>query len=224
MDDEKIQKELFPFETQKRSFPRLSQLLPKPNLDGKRTLTVTLEAAILIIIGIVLVTVIMFAFGVERGRTIKGIAVAKGAQPLAVKNAQLSQQSAVVKPAAPGTMANTAPIKSTPNATIKMAVMQTPSGPEVVSDKKGLGSKNPILNELANPWTIVVLACKNKDIAISEVIGLKKQGASATANSFIVQNGPYYLVCIGAYKTKASAEAVLVTLRQKYKDAYIKLQ
>ena len=73
MEDEKTQKELFDFEPQKRTFPKLSQLLPKPNLDGKRTLTVTLEAAILIIIGIVLIMVIMFAYGVERGRTIKQI-------------------------------------------------------------------------------------------------------------------------------------------------------
>lgn len=228
MEDEKKQKELFEFEPRKKTFPKLSQILPRPDLDGKYLITLSLETMILIVIGIILIMITIYAVGIERGRSAKQV-VAKKQSDSKPATRVLAQGVALKEAAKSGIVPNKTTIDSATYLEVKTSSVPegkttantlTSAGREPLAEQKKVAVKNPALNELANPWTIVAVACRNKDIAVNEVIGLKKQGASV----FIAQNGPYYLVCIGGYKNKASAQVALSRIQQKYKDAYIKLQ
>lgn len=70
MEEEKYQKELFEFEKPQRHFPRLGKIFPKPDFEGRISITFGLERLIFISIGIIMLMVIVFAIGVERGKVI----------------------------------------------------------------------------------------------------------------------------------------------------------
>ena len=90
MEEEKYQKELFEFEKPKRSFPRLGNIFPKPDFDGRILITFGLERLIFMSIGIIMLTVIVFALGVERGKVI--------ARPLPRPRAIPIQGKVMIKP------------------------------------------------------------------------------------------------------------------------------
>ena len=69
MEEEKGQKELFEFEKPKRSFPKHSNFLPKADFERNILITLSLEKIIFISIGLILAMVVVYALGVEVGRT-----------------------------------------------------------------------------------------------------------------------------------------------------------
>lgn len=68
MEEEKYQKELFEFEKPKRAFPKLSDLFPKGDFENRIAVRLTLERIVFITIGLIMLMVIIYAFGVETGR------------------------------------------------------------------------------------------------------------------------------------------------------------
>lgn len=70
MEEEKYQKELFEFKKPKRLFPKLAGIFPKADFEGRALLTLTLERAIFILIGVIMLMVLVYALGVERGRSL----------------------------------------------------------------------------------------------------------------------------------------------------------
>ncbi|MBN2453085.1 MAG: SPOR domain-containing protein [Candidatus Omnitrophica bacterium] len=69
MEEEKYQKELFEFDQPRKSFSIITDMLPKPNLEGNVSVTLTLEKIIFICIGIVMMMVIVYALGVDNGKS-----------------------------------------------------------------------------------------------------------------------------------------------------------
>ena len=69
MEQEKYQKELFELEKPKRSFPRLFGLFPKANLETNFAVTLSPERAIFLAIGIIMLMVVVYAVGVEVGKS-----------------------------------------------------------------------------------------------------------------------------------------------------------
>jgi hypothetical protein len=69
MEEEKYQKELFEFEEPKKPFSKLTNLLPKRDFEGRVALSLTLEKIVFIFIGIVMAMVLVFALGVENGKS-----------------------------------------------------------------------------------------------------------------------------------------------------------
>ena len=86
MDDEKNQKELFEFEKPKRFFPRLSDFFPKADFERNVAFTLTLDKVVFIVIGIIMAMVVVYALGVEAG---KSRAVDNAELPAAVAIPQL---------------------------------------------------------------------------------------------------------------------------------------
>ena len=71
MDNEGYQKELFDFDgKQRKPFPGFEKILPKADFEGKVSITLGLEKVVFISIGIILTLVVIFAIGVERGKSI----------------------------------------------------------------------------------------------------------------------------------------------------------
>ena len=226
MNEEKYQKELFEFEKPKRFFPKLSAFFPKGDFERNVILTLTLDRAVFIAIGIIMVMVAIYAIGIEAGktRTLKNTqppapAAAQAAKivPAAaqvVKTAPVAQ--AVVAPAAAASVVQAAKIQASPTASAKAQsiVLNTAAANSI--------KKNPAPADTGKPYTIVAATFTRKDTAVQETDKLKKLGFSAV----IVQSGRYFQACVGAYADKAgtASQKDLKKVRRLYKDAYIKLK
>ena len=97
MDEEKSQKELFEFEKPKRSFPKLSNFLPKADFERNILITLSLDKVIFISIGLILLMVVVYALGVEIGKSRAAERIvpqvsAKKEIPLPVKTAKVFSQ------------------------------------------------------------------------------------------------------------------------------------
>lgn len=200
MDEEKYQKELFEFEKPKRFFPKLSDFFPKADFERNVVLTLTLDRAVFITIGIIMIMVVVYALGIEAGKS----RVAEGAIPAVVVAPQAAK---IVTP--------------------QTAKIVTPQPVKVTAPAQPV-AKAPVPAPMVAPnankpyYTIVAATFSSKDIAMQEIAKLNKQGYNAT----LVQSDRYFQVCIGAYadKTGALSQKDLKKVKRLYKDAYIKLK
>lgn len=96
MEEEKGQKELFEFEKPKRSFPKLSNFLPKADFERNILITLSLEKIIFISIGLILALVVVYALGVEVGKT-KAKTANQVVQQVSVKKAPPVVQQPVLQ-------------------------------------------------------------------------------------------------------------------------------
>ncbi|MDD3905082.1 MAG: SPOR domain-containing protein [Candidatus Omnitrophica bacterium] len=204
MDEEKYQKELFEFEKPKRFFPRLSNLFPKADFERNVILTLTLDRAVFIAIGIIMAMVVVYAMGVEKGKQLPVEAVQQ-----AVGAIMVPAKSAPTVPSAtmPAKLAPVPAVKALPAARILQAVKAQPAA-RIPAPVK------------TTPYTIVAVTLARKDTALREAEKLKGQGY----NVYIVRSGAYFQVCVGAYadKTTAQSQKDLTNIRRLYKDAYLK--
>lgn len=205
--DSEYQKELFEFDDKPRKqFPGLERMLPKADFEGKISVTLGLEKIIFISIGIVLCMVIVFALGVERGRSIEITAIERLEKR--VTDTAISQNI----PRVPAQAALTAQTGQ-PKAAIAVAAIKPPIHP---------AQKTPAMAEAedikARPFTIVAVTFSARGTAAQAQNWMKKEGHPA----YLQQDDRYFLVCVGPYTNKSAAQAALVKVRRLYKDAYIK--
>lgn len=103
MEEEKYQKELFEnFEQPKKPFSKFTNLLPKRDFEGRIALSLTLDKVVFSFIGMVMVMVLVFALGVENGKsrkTPKALPVVRAVVPAAAKpRPQQYDSGAAAKP------------------------------------------------------------------------------------------------------------------------------
>ncbi len=209
MEEEKYQKELFEYEPQKKSFSRLTDMLPKADFEGKVTLTISLEKMVFISIGVIMAMVIVYALGVESGRSTLKSPQAQMPKPVRTVIIPMSPQNRIsVMP--DKNILNTAPVASLskPAAPVKQLNQNQP--------KPVAAAQSPM------PFTII--ACTLTKLENAQAAGslLAKRGFTVSVS----YSAPYYRVCIGAYANKNSPEAQrdLLKVRRIYKDAFIKLK
>ncbi len=203
MDEEKYQKELFEFEKPKRFFPKLSDFFPKADFERNVVLTLTLDRAVFIAIGIIMVMVVVYALGIEAGKSV----VMEGSNPA---TASVPQVAKIVTPKPANIAQNNKTISQSAIAATTQVATKAPASVPAVSN-----ANKPY-------YTIVAVTFTGKDIAMQEIDKLKKQGYSAA----LIQSDRYFQVCIGAYadKTGALSQRDLKKVRRLYKDAYLKLR
>lgn len=202
MDDEiHQQKELFEFEKPKKSFPRLSIFFPKAELAGKSVLVLTREKIVFAAIGIIMLVVAVYAIGVEKGRTAGKTA---GTISVALPKELQPQPSRILPPT---------PSSQGPQSVPAMAIEPK----SVTMESTAIKIKTI---DIKRPYAIIAATFSNKDTAVREAKGMKKDGFDAS----VIPADKYFQVCIGAYTTRDSAQNALKKVRQKYKDAYIKMR
>lgn len=208
MDEEKYQKNLFEFDQPKKSFSRLADMLPRADFGGRVAITISLEKIVFISIGIMMVMVIVYALGVESGRSRVAPAIQAAKPVLAPRAVSAPQERAVT--ISPKNILNTAPIAPV-----------TSSAPIPLRPTRGQ-SKTAFTGERARPYTVLASTFSKVENAQAAAALLVKQGFNAT----ITYAKPYYQVCIGAYADKISAEAErdLARVRRIFKDAMFKLR
>jgi len=186
MISEQDQKELFEFEKPKKAFPGLRRILRFPS--NTMGITLSMERVIFISIGILMIMVILYALGVEKGKS--------QARPPAI----------IVQKALPITAPK-------PRGALPPKIIQAPVPVRGQAVEAALPAA-------ARPYTIIAGAFSGKAGAQAEVDRLRKEGL----DTFSIQSDPYFLVCVGTYATREGAQKALPIVRQKHKDAYIKLK
>ena len=196
MEKESYQKELFEFKPPKKQRAGFGQLFQKTDFS----IMLTAEKIVFIGIGIIMLFVISFALGVERGKSLSG----KVYQAEPIKQAVVPQ----VQPTVPTAI-------KPQDKTIAPSTNVTP-----VRTKQAVAVPKTVIEDKNKPYTIVAAAFSRQDFALSEVNRLKKAGIEA----FVYYSDPYYLACVGAFANKDSALKSIGKIRQMHRDAYIRLK
>ncbi len=165
-------------------------LFPQHRLN----LSVSYEALIIGLIGLVLTISIIFSLGVERGRNLE-FAQAPSKDVQAATEAELSE---------PQTQPTEKPV-------------EVQKQPEVTPKKQGIEKAVPAPSE-EKPFTIQVASFKTRTLAEKELSRLKNIGYS----SDLLKRGEFFIVCVGAYAKKELAQQTLKDLRRVYKDSYVR--
>jgi cell division protein FtsN len=201
MERENIQKELFDgFDQPRRQPKRFSQLFQKTDFS----ISLGAEKLVFLSIGMLMLLVVSFALGVERGKAVSLARIdARPAQadirPVRAVNVQTIPAQQIAK-TAPVTVKK--PIVSGAPQAVKAPAQAVP---QVAADK-------------SKPYTIVAVAFSKETSATAEVARFKSAGIEA----FVYRNEPYYLVCIGAFANKESAQKTLMKVKQLRRDAYVR--
>ncbi|MFA5145845.1 MAG: SPOR domain-containing protein [Candidatus Omnitrophota bacterium] len=203
MVSQEEQKELFEFKEQpKKRFGGFPRIFPAENMS----VTLSMERLILFSIGIIMVAVLVYALGVERGKSL-------GRAPVTV----LSQQPATKPPSS----ARNRPPEAVQVNPVRVAPAKAAGQVQERSYLKTPGPQSQA-TERTRGYTIVVGTFSNKDNAAAMVSRIKKNdGLSA----FLIQGDSYFQVCIGNYPDKESVQSkkALARIAQRYKGAYFKL-
>ncbi|MDD5174401.1 MAG: SPOR domain-containing protein [Candidatus Omnitrophota bacterium] len=196
MESEKYQKELFEFESPKKVQARFGNIFPRADF----AITLTPEKMVFAAIGIIMLMVIFFALGVEKGKssnyteftTTKTTAKNTAAEQVLPVN-PVPAPIVVTKSVA---ATNITPRTKTPVSAVK---------PRAVFDK-------------TRPYMVVAGAFSREDFALKEVGKLKAAGLEA----FVYYGEPYYLACVGSFPNKDAARRTLNKVRQMHRDAYVR--
>lgn len=190
------QKELFPFESEKRQFPGLGKIFPRNSVEHKFAFTIHAERVVFIVIAVILAMVIVYALGVERGK-------ASAYKPPAV----YSKNQPVERTDTLKTVAATRSIPTVQQSSVLPRQDKQPLKKETAVTKPGT-------------FTIVALTLSKRDTAVAELEYLKKEGYQA----YLAVSGSYHVVCVGNFESREAARPVFNAIRARYKDAFIKMR
>ncbi|MFH1798034.1 MAG: SPOR domain-containing protein [Candidatus Omnitrophota bacterium] len=188
--------------------------------------SVPIEYAVIIAIGILVLTVIAYAVGVERGRNISGISgdnKGKGKEHRIEKPRDIQQ---IVK-----TKQSEEAVEDETLAAVSCAVdnelvykpLQEDTN-EILEEKEKINDAFSILLEedtkdKTQPLFAIQLASfKKESLAKSEVSKLEKRNIKAD----FTKKGEWYQVCASGYETVGSADKAKEELRKNYKDCFIR--
>jgi cell division protein FtsN len=198
METEKYQKELFEFESPKKPAARFGSIFTRNDF----AITLTPEKMVFTAIGVIMLMVIFFALGVEKG---KSAAYAK------FTAAKATTKDVVAVPALPAKTAVVpearAKITTVTNITPKASVPAAAVNIQPAFDK-------------TKPYMVVVGAYSRENLASKEVVKLKAAGLEA----FVYYGEPYYLACVGSFQNRDAAGKILNKVRQMHRDAYVRLR
>lgn len=194
MKEQSLQKELFKeFEEPKKKVKKTDTILPKNYI----LFNVSYEQIIFITIGIIMLMVLLFSLGVERGKRLIYSKVSKEETRAGIVSIEDLKKDST----SPGPLVTET---STPEPKDEEAKIIEPK------EEKGITS--------AKLFTIQVIAYRSKRSAQDELIKLSKKGFSP----FIIVGGGYYQICVGEYRDQDEAKGDLLELKKVYKDSFIR--
>ena len=157
METEKYQKELFEFESPKKAATRFGNIFPRTGF----AIILTPEKMVFAAIGVIMLTVVFFALGVEKG---KSAAYAKFAATKTITKNIVAAQALSVKSVQ-------API------VVTKSVVATNITPKI--NPPAAGVKAEAVFDKTKPYMIVAAAFSREDFALKEVGKLKMAGLEA---------------------------------------------
>lgn len=162
----------------------------------KLNISVSHEALIIGLIGLVLIISVIFSLGVERGRNLE----------LAQGSYKDIQPSAETKVKGPQIQPTGKPIGA-----------EVQKQPETKPTEQETEKVVPVPAE-ERPFTIQVASFKTRTLAEKELEHLKNIGYS----SDVLKKGSFFVVWVGTYEKKELAQQTLKDLTRIYKDCYVR--
>ena len=206
MDKDNTQKELFEFEQTRKQPKGFGQLFQKADF----AVSLSAERMVFVSIGIMMLLVVSFALGVERGKAVSAGAPASTEIPCSRAGSAVEKAAVVTQPAAQPRIAAGAPVQQAVRAKAQ----------PLVAKKAQISTQPQAADDKSKPYTIVAAAFSKEVFAAQEVNRLKTGGIEA----FVCHGEPYYLACVGAFASKDSAQKTLNKVRQIHRDAYVRLK
>ncbi len=181
-------------------------------------ISLTLDKIILVAIGCLILFVLTFSFGYERGKR-----TAEERMQTLTSHIETIPQG----PAAPDSVAvNNSEVaqkqnsESAPKTAIENAVVPQLNSTKATSEKgtpkaEEAGSAFPL-----RKYTIQVATAVSQETAEKEVAALTKKGETA----FFVKSGRYYAICVGSFESVKSAKPILGQLKTMkfYSGAFVR--
>ena len=159
-------------------------------------LTFSLENVIVGLIVILMMIVLSYSLGVERGKRVAfketSSPVVSSETPAAVPSLKKEKPLRQVKPEIP----------SVPRENASISPLRPKEVQEIVK----------------NTYTIQVASFKDEQLAREEADILKKKGYEI----YVMPKGIYSIVCVGKFLKKDEAQDVLNPLKRKYKDCLVR--
>ncbi len=172
------------------------------------------EKTILIIIALVVIGIIGFALGIEKGRKMASIRLEEHRnEPSQAPVSPSGQPPAVPVVNAPVVVPLVQPAADVPRVVVTMPVAQNP----VLAPEKSL---EPVKKETGGTgrYTIQLASYKSKAYAQKESDQLKKKGYSPV----IVSKGDYVVLYVGRFQSKEKAQSLLAEFRKHFSGCYIR--
>ncbi|HSA30560.1 MAG TPA: SPOR domain-containing protein [Candidatus Omnitrophota bacterium] len=177
-------------------------------------LALTFENMVVASVVFVMLLIIAFAFGVEKGKQLqiaKAQVVEVEAQTAAVNSQPFENKQIVDSVALPA-------VGGSLDASPKTGLQAVQVQPEIVEkeavDEKSV-DKTASLDKI---HTIQVASFKQQERADREAGTLNQKKFDA----FVVKKGTHYIVCVGKYNERSQATGMLKNLRKTYKDCLIR--
>lgn len=169
-------------------------------------MTISAENMIVVCIVLLMVFVLFFSLGVERGKRVGVVTVPK--KIIAVQN----KTSDIIAPQ----LTTAQPVPGH-----QMPVPVVPTGRQVLTP-----NVTPKLNEVPivepspaeGSFTVQVASFKLQKNAQEEAEHLKKTGHEA----WVIQKGSHYIVCVGRFVEKTLAQKFTTQIRGRYKDYLVR--
>jgi len=195
--DEHKQLELFSYRADGRKVKRSKEAEMPAESERKIPTRIVLMSA-----SVLLIAIISFALGVERGKTISKTTattrhLAQG-EPISSIQKTIEQKKEIVAPTSP-----------------QKQLTQSPA-PRIQKQKTKASANTGTLER--GYFVQVATYRKNSSFVKKEVDKLEKKGY----NALIIPSGKYAQVCAGVFSTKRDAQRHLEKLKQKYKDCFIR--
>lgn len=177
---------------------------------GQYQFTIGLDRIILISIGCVVLFVLTYSFGYEKGHRI----AEERTQELTAHIETLTKSTEEVKTVS-DTSLNQPGLVTDGHSEVSGTIAEvSPLAPEEIQ-----AASTPLIPSLGK-YTIQVATANTKERAEKEVLKLSTIGHK----SFFVRRGKFYEVCIGAFDTVANAKPILNDFKSKssYSDAFVR--
>ncbi len=171
MEDERYQKELFEFKKPKRFFPRLSDIFPRANLDNRAAITVTLERFIFIAIGLIMLMVVIYALGVERGKDVTRDSLSAESRISLVSPSAIPGKVPQRQPAALPVQA--APVVNKPYSIFAATFTHQEYAAQAMNDLKKAGF-NAFLSQSGSLFRLCVGSYASKDAAMNDLVKVRR--------------------------------------------------
>ena len=191
------------------------ELFPKPSKNGSepwkpsrltKDLTLSLENIIVLCIIFVMVLVLFFSFGVERGKKIALLVPAK-------------DEGGIVQTVKEDVVRET--VQTVPQVEREERVVFPVSLPEEIREETEPAFRPPLekTEEQENLFTIQVASFKLEKNAKKEADRLKGIGHDDT---FVVPKGSYSIVCVGKFVRRNEAKKFSSKLKKRYNDCLVR--
>jgi len=201
-----------------RQKQKLKSSRPLKDFVSKR-ITLSYESLALIVIGVIILTLVGFILGIERGKSLQNV----GVKGLMSRDKPI-RQTEVVSPSLkfPETpVVLTELDKGGKRRPVKEQSVEEPAPAVQPAPKRFVRGSPELPSEKTELYTIQLITYSREEAAWKEIKKLEKAGY----NDFsVVEENGYYKVCAGGFVTEKEAKKNLRRFRRRYRDCFTRLK